>query len=86
METNNIEDMVEELNDAVSLMSNEQSEWWSGLAVLWRRARDFGSREFVAALRQEIEEEHLFLKQSFRVEEVVVNETRTVRKMRRLDD
>ena len=67
--------MVDDLDDAASLLNDELGEWWRSLAALYPMIIDFGSEEFIAVYEKELQAEHVRLKEEFRIEEISVTTT-----------
>lgn len=80
--TKELEQMIEDLEEASELEGTECGEWWDALIRLRHRIADGASREFLVAWEAEIKKEHAFLKEKFEIVEEEVTQTSKYRELR----
>lgn len=81
-----LQEMVDELEDAGSISNDELGEWWEALTGLHPRILDCASEDFRDACIQEIRREHARLKAEFRIEYLTDSHSREYRELRHEDE
>jgi hypothetical protein len=76
-QTDDLEQMVEDLEEASGMEGSETGELWSRLACLWSSSRDYLSDDFVACLEAEIKVNHETLCTEYNIVERTETITRT---------